>query len=67
MVPYMVTINPDQNMKIDLHSWVRALKYISHLGKQMSHLPVQTKLDSLFKPAILRSETSTASESCIDE
>jgi hypothetical protein len=29
-------------------------------------LSVQTKLDSLFKPASLRSETSTASESSVD-
>jgi cobalamin biosynthesis protein CobD/CbiB len=28
---------------------------------------VQTQLDSLFKPALLRSETSTVSESSIDE
>jgi hypothetical protein len=28
---------------------------------------VQTKLDGLFKPALLRSETSTTSESSIDE
>jgi hypothetical protein len=29
----------------------------------MSHLSVQTKLDSLFKPALLGSKTSTTSES----
>jgi hypothetical protein len=34
----------------------------------MSHLSVQTKLgDSFFKPALLRSETSTTSESSIGE
>jgi hypothetical protein len=34
---------------------------------EMSHLSVQTELDSFFKPALLRSETSTTSESSIDE
>jgi hypothetical protein len=38
-----------------------------HLGRQMSRLSVQTKLDSFFKPALLRSETGTTSESSIDE
>jgi hypothetical protein len=33
----------------------------------MSHLSVQTKLDSFFKPALLRAKTNTASESSIDE
>jgi hypothetical protein len=33
----------------------------------MSHLSIQTKLDSLFKPALLRSKTCTISESSIDE
>jgi hypothetical protein len=38
-----------------------------HLGRQMSHLSVQTKLDSFFKAALLRSETGTTSESPVDE
>jgi hypothetical protein len=29
-----------------------------HLGRQMSHLSVQTKLDSFFKPAFTTSEFS---------
>jgi hypothetical protein len=33
----------------------------------MSHLSVQTKLESFFKPALLCSETSTNCESFIDE
>jgi hypothetical protein len=43
------------------------LKDMWHLGRQMSHLSVQTKLDSVFKPALLRSETSTTSEYFIDK
>jgi hypothetical protein len=50
-----------RKMKNAVHSWVR------HLGRQLSHLPVQTKLDGFFKSALLRSETSTTSESSIDE
>jgi hypothetical protein len=34
------------------------------IRKAVSHLSVQTKLDSFFKPALLRSRTSTTSESC---
>jgi hypothetical protein len=34
---------------------------------QMSRLSVQTKLDSFFKPALLRSKTSTTSESPVGE
>jgi hypothetical protein len=44
-----------------------ALEDTWHLGRQMSHLPVQTKLDSFFKPALLHSKTSTTSEPSIDE
>jgi hypothetical protein len=54
-------------MEIAVHSWVHTLKGSRHLGRQMSHLSVQTKLDSFFKPALLRSETSTTSESSVDE
>jgi hypothetical protein len=43
------------------------VEYIWHLGRQMSHLSVQTKLDSFFKPVVIRSKTSTTSESSIDE
>jgi hypothetical protein len=38
-----------------------------HLGRQMSHLSAQKKLDSFFKPALLRSKTSTIPESSLDE
>jgi hypothetical protein len=38
-----------------------------HLGRQISHLSVQAELDRFFKPALLRSKTSTTSESSIDE
>jgi hypothetical protein len=34
---------------------------------QMSHLSDKTKLDSFFKPTLLRSKTSTNCESSIDE
>jgi hypothetical protein len=54
-------------MKNAVHGWVHTLKDAWHLGRQMSHLSVQTKLDSFFKPVLLRSKTSTASESSIDE
>jgi hypothetical protein len=43
------------------------LKCTWHLGRQMSHLSVQTKLAGFFKPTLLRSKTSTTSESSIDE
>jgi hypothetical protein len=33
----------------------------------MTYLSVQTKLDGFIKPALLRSETSTTSESSINE
>jgi hypothetical protein len=33
----------------------------------MSHLSVQTKPDSLFKPVLLRSKTSASSGASIDE
>jgi hypothetical protein len=42
------------------------VEYI-HLGRQMSDLSIQTRLDSFFKPELLRSETSTTSEASIDE
>jgi hypothetical protein len=58
--------NPDRKMKNAVHSWVHTLKATWHLGRQMSHLSVQTELYSFFKPASLRSETSTASEPSID-
>jgi hypothetical protein len=38
-----------------------------HSGRQTSRLSGQTKPDSLFKPALLRSETSTASEAFVGE
>jgi hypothetical protein len=39
------------------------LKDTWNLGRQISHLSVQTKPDSFFKPALLRSKTSTTCES----
>jgi hypothetical protein len=38
-----------------------------YLGRQMSHLSVQTKLDGFFNPALLRSKISRTSESSIDQ
>jgi hypothetical protein len=54
-------------MKNAVHSCVHTLKDTWDLGRQMSHLSVQTKLDSFFRPASLRSETSATSEPSIDE
>jgi YHS domain-containing protein len=50
-----------------VHNGVHTLKDTWHLGRQMSILCVQTKLDNFFKPALLHSKTSTASKSSIDE
>jgi hypothetical protein len=55
--------NPDQNMKSSVHS----SEHTWHLGRQMSHLSVQTKLDAFFKPALLCLKTSTTSESSSNE
>jgi hypothetical protein len=60
--------NPYRNMRNKenaVDSWVHALKETWHLGRQMSHLSIQTKLEGFFKPALLRSKTSTTSESPI--
>jgi hypothetical protein len=38
-----------------------------YLGRQISQLPVQTKLDGFFRPTLLHPKTSTASEPPIDE
>jgi hypothetical protein len=62
-----VSVNPDRKIKNAVHSSVPISKDTWHLGRQMSHLSVQIKLDRLFKPALLRSKTGTASESYIDE
>jgi hypothetical protein len=62
-----VSDNLDRNMKNVLRSWVCTLKDTWHLGRQMSHLSVEAKLDSFFKPALLQSKASTTSESSIDE
>jgi hypothetical protein len=59
--------NPVRNKINAVHNWVHNLKDTWHLGRQTSHLSVQTKLDSFFKPASLRSKTSITSGSSIDE
>jgi hypothetical protein len=43
-----------------------ALKDACHLGRQMSHLFVEKKLGSFFKPALLRSKRRKNSESSTD-
>jgi hypothetical protein len=58
--------NLDQNMKNAVHR-VLTLKDTLQLGRQMSHLPVQAKLDSFFKLALLYSKTSSTSGSFVDE
>jgi hypothetical protein len=42
-------------------------KAMESLAKEKQQRSVQTKLDSFFKPASLRSKTITTSESSIDE
>jgi hypothetical protein len=61
--------NPDRNLKNEsCCSQLRTyLKDKWNLGRQISHLSVHTKLDGFFKPVLLRSETSTTSESSMDE
>jgi hypothetical protein len=62
-----ITFNRDRNIKNEIFCSQLStyLKDTWHLGRQMNHLSVQTKLDSLFKPALLRSKTNTSSESSI--
>jgi hypothetical protein len=43
-------------MENAVHSSVYNLKDTWHLGRQMSHLSVQTKLDNFLKTALLHSE-----------
>jgi hypothetical protein len=40
-------------MENAVRSWVHTLKDTRHLRRQMSHLSVQKKLDSFFKPVLL--------------
>jgi hypothetical protein len=44
-----VSDNPNQNVKNSVHSCVHTVKDTWHLGRQMSHLSVQTKLDSFLQ------------------
>jgi hypothetical protein len=65
----MVVINyveSSTNKKLqEYFEHIRTVREI--LIKEQQQRSVQTKLDSFFKPALLRSETSTTSESSIDE
>jgi hypothetical protein len=54
-------------VKNAVHSWVHALKHTWHLGRQMSHFSVQTRLEGFFKLVLLRSQTCTTSGLSIDE
>jgi hypothetical protein len=58
---------PDLKTTNAVHSWIHTLKDTLHLGRQMSHLSVETKLDDFFKPALLLSKTGITSESSMDE
>jgi N-glycosylase/DNA lyase len=49
----------------DYYEHLRTVRKI--LIKEQQQRSVQTKLDSFFKPALLRSKTSTTSEPSIDE
>jgi hypothetical protein len=63
----MVTVNPDvaksaskyekkkRKMLFTYAHMNTQLKDTLHLGKQISHLPIQTTVDSFLKPALLRS------------
>jgi hypothetical protein len=42
-------------MKSAVHSWVHTLKDTWHLGRQMSHLSVQTEFDSFLQACIITS------------
>jgi hypothetical protein len=48
----------DQYVRNVIHRWVYTLKGTWHLGRQMTYLSVQSKLDSFFKPELLHSKTS---------
>jgi hypothetical protein len=39
--------NPDRNMRNSVHTWVNTLKDTWHSRRQMSHLSVQTKLETV--------------------
>jgi hypothetical protein len=52
-------------MKNVVQSRVQTLK--KHMAFWMSHLSVQTKRGTFFKPAILLSKTNTTSDSSIEE
>jgi hypothetical protein len=54
-------------MENAVHNGVHTSKDTRHLDRQMSHFSVQTKLDSFFEPALLRSKRSTTSETHVDE
>jgi hypothetical protein len=59
-----VDSSTNQNLQ-EYYEHLRTVREI--LIKEQQQRSVQTKLDSFFKPALLHSETSTTSESSIDE
>jgi hypothetical protein len=48
-----VTVNHDRNMKNSVHSRIHTLEDTWHLGRQMSHLSVQTKLEQFLQTCII--------------
>jgi hypothetical protein len=59
-------IDSSANQKLqECYEHLRTVREI--LIKEQRQRSVQTKLDSFFKPALLRSKTSTTSEAPIDE
>jgi hypothetical protein len=58
----------DSSTNKKLHEYYEHLRTMREiLIKEQQQRSVQTKFDSFFKPALLRSKTSTTSESSIDE
>jgi hypothetical protein len=58
-------VDSSTNKKLQHYEHLRTVREI--LIKEQQQRSVQTKLNSFFKPALLRSKTSTTSESSIDE
>jgi hypothetical protein len=59
--------NPGKNMKNGKHCPQSSIYFKIHMTFRKTDESVETKLNGFFKPASLRSETSTTSESSIDE
>jgi hypothetical protein len=65
--PSLIRLELIQTDKQKIENGVNTLKDTWRLERQMSYLPVQIKLDSIFKPSLLRSKIGTTNESSVDE